>query len=498
VGEAAALAGALGAALLVLASSRWLLLAGLLVILAAAGGLAVEGDQADSVGTLLGSAAGLAALVGGVIALLAAAAVLARWPVAIVPALVAVAPIRLPIASDPDSPVLLGLAGTGGLGRLYLLYGVLAAAVLALGWRAARGAPLHPVPRALGVPASAFLVFVMVSYLWSSDPRAATQDLLFFWLPFTVLFVAVAQAPFLARSPRLVGTTLVAVAAVFAAIGIWQAATEELFFFNVSLERANELGSIFRVTSAFQDPNLLGRHLVIAVAVVLVAAWLARVAVPATLALLALLVGGLWFTYSQSSLVALAAVALAVGIAAARGRARLALVATTAVLAVGGVLSLGVVLTGNSSVDLTSGRSALVTDTAAVAANHPIVGVGVSAQPRATRREEAPETSKLQSVSHTTALTVAAELGVLGVIALLALLVGAARTLMDVARRDRATALGAAAVLLVLLVHSFFYPGLFENPLTWVTLGVIAAAASQLPGQSPAVPERAPHAALRS
>jgi hypothetical protein len=497
VGEAAALAGALGAALLVLASSRRVLLAGLALVAAGAVGLAVEGGQADAAGTLFGSPAGIVALAAAALALAGGAALLVRWPLAIVPALVAVAPIRLPIASDPDSPVLLGLAGTGGLGRLYLLYGVLAAAVAALAWRGRSGGAVHPIPRALAVPAAAFLALVMASYLWSGDQRAATEDLLFFWLPFTVLFVTVARAPFGARSPRVIATTLVAVAAVFAAVGLWQAISEELFFFNVALERANALGSIFRVTSAFQDPNLLGRHLAIAIAVVLVAAWLVRVSLPAALGLLVLLAAGIWFTYSQSSLVALAIAALAVGLAAAHGRERIALAGVTAALAVGGVVALGVVLTGDSPVDLTSGRSALVTDTAAVAASHPIVGVGVSAQPRATRREEAPDTSKLQNVSHTTALTVAAELGVVGLVAFLALLAGAARTVLLAARGDPATALGAAAVLVVLLVHSFFYPGLFENPLTWGVLGVIAAAASQGGGRGRDATE-VPRPALRS
>lgn len=477
--EAAALLGAPGVALLVLAASRPALLAGLALALAAMGALAVEGGQADSLGSLLDSPAGIAGLVAALLVLAALAAVLVRWPVAIVPALLAVAPIRPPFASDPDSPILFGFAGTGGLGRLYPLYVVLGAAILALVWRALRGAGVSRLPRALAIPAAAFLALVVISLLWSDDGRAATADLLFFWLPFAVLFVVVAQAPFTRQSPKLLAVTLVAISAAFAALALWQAATEELVFFNVSLEQANELSALFRVTSAFQDPNHLGRHLVLAIGVVLVAAWLARVSLAGALALVALLGAGLWFTFSQSSLVTLAVVALAVAIAASAGRPRRLLVGTAAVLAAGGALALGALLVAGASDDVTSDRSTLVTDTAAVAARHPVIGVGVSAQPRVTREQESPEASRLQSVSHTTPLTVAAELGVVGLAAFVSLVVGAARVLLDVRRHDRALALGLAAVLLTLLVHSLFYAGLFENPITWGALGVAAAAALQ-------------------
>jgi O-antigen ligase len=262
-------------------------------------------------------------------------------------------------------------------------------------------------------------------------------------------------------------------------VAIWQAASERLLFFTVSLEQANELGAIFRVTSAFQDPNHLGRHLVLAIGVVLVLAWAARLATGAALALLALLGTGLWFTYSQSSAVALAVVALAVAMVMADGRARRVLATTAAAGAVAAVVAVAALVAAGSADSVTSDRSTLVTDTAAVAAKHPLVGVGVSGQPAATREQEAPEATKLQNVSHTTPLTVAAELGVVGVAAFVALMAGAIRLLVELARSDRALGLGIAAVLLGLLVHSLFYAGLFENPITWGALGVAAAAVAR-------------------
>jgi O-antigen ligase len=484
VAEAGALAGALGTAVLILATSRIALGAGLALVGAAVALLAVDGGQLDSIGGVLDSVTGFAALAGALLALAVVAALLVRWPVAIVPALLAVAPIRPPLATDPESPLLLGFAGTGGLGRLYPLYGVLAASVLALAWRTVRGAAIQPIPRVLAVPAAVLVALVVGSFLWSEDQAAATRDLVFLWLPFTVLLVVAAQAPFTELSGRLLAILLVAIAAAMAGVALYQAALEELVFFTVSLEQANELGSLYRVTAAFQDPNHLGRHLVMAIGVVLVAAWSIRLSLEAALALLVLLMGGLLVTYSQSSFVTLAVLALGIALVAATGTAQRTLRRVAAALALVAVVAVGVLFGSGASDEVTSDRSSLVADTAAVAAAHPIVGVGVAAQPLVTRRDEAPEESKLQNVSHSTPLTVAAELGVVGLAAFVAMLVGAALVLMDVARRDRALALGIAAVLATLVVHSLFYAGFFENPISWLALGVTAAAAQPLAGGS--------------
>jgi hypothetical protein len=74
---------------------------------------------------------------------------------------------------------------------------------------------------------------------------------------------------------------------------------------------------------------------------------------------------------------------------------------------------------------------------------------------------------------------VAAELGIAGVIAYIALLVGGVRTILSVERRDRAFGLALGASLLVLFVHSLFYPGFLEDPLTWLVLGLACAHVAQ-------------------
>jgi O-antigen ligase len=230
--------------------------------------------------------------------------------------------------------------------------------------------------------------------------------------------------------------------------------------------------------------------------VLLVAAWAARLGGAATAALLGLLGAGLWFTYSQSSLVTLAVMALVVALAAASGRPRRVVAAAFAVVAVAGVVGVAALVADGSAAAVTSDRSTLITDTAAVAVGHPLAGVGVSAQPLVTREEQAPDVAKLQNVSHTTPLTVAAELGLVGLVAFFALIAGTCVVLWELGRRDRALAIGLGAVLLALLVHSLFYAGLFENPITWGALGVAAAAVAQGHG-APERP-RKPHPALRS
>ena len=69
----------------------------------------------------------------------------------------------------------------------------------------------------------------------------------------------------------------------------------------------------------------------------------------------------------------------------------------------------------------------------------------------------------------------AAELGVLGLLAYAALLAGATVLIRRVHRLDPALGLGLAAVLLALFVHSLAYSGFFEDPITWLVLGIAAA-----------------------
>src|SRR5207245_7661697 len=117
------------------------------------------------------------------------------------------------------------------------------------------------------------------------------------------------------------------------------------------------------------------------------------------------------------------------------------------------------------------GRARLASVTWVVFTSHPLVGVGIGGQPQASREEAKTQLSAKRDRSHTTPLTVAAELGLIGLIVYAALLAGTARLLFLLTRVNRALGLGAAAVFLALFVHSLFYAGFFEDPIVW---GVMA------------------------
>ena len=74
--------------------------------------------------------------------------------------------------------------------------------------------------------------------------RRGTNLLLFFLNPFVVLLAVAGRAPFPAWMPRALAAIAVALGCLFAAVGLWQAATERLLFFAPKLEVANNYGVV--------------------------------------------------------------------------------------------------------------------------------------------------------------------------------------------------------------------------------------------------------------
>jgi O-antigen ligase len=485
--QVAAVIGALGAALVLVAGTRFPLLAGfLLLAVAEAGlGLALTGGPSFDSGLFL-PAVGLA--VGGALFLGLVTAALVRWPTLVIPLLLAAAPFRLPLDVDRGHRFLVAVAESGELGRLLPLYVVLAAASLALVYRVIRGDTVFPLPRVLAAPAAACFALASLSLLWSSDTIAGANLLAFFLLPFATLVAVIGRAPFPDWMPRALAAIAVVLGCIFALVGLLQAATERLLFFAPNLEVANTYGSFFRVTSLFRDPSLYGRHLVLAIAVLLVAVWLRRVHWGVAAPLIALLWAGLYFSYSQSSMVALFVVTLGVTVVAGTRRMRLAAVGAAVGLVVLAAGFFVVELRDESARRVTSDRSRRVELTLEVVRDHPLWGVGIGAQPSESRDRSERFGPISNFVSHTTPLTVAAELGAVGLALYLLLLAGAARLIDEVRRRDRTLGLTLAAVLVALFVHALFYSGFFEDPITWVALGLAAAAvAVRVPERQPAV-----------
>jgi len=475
--QLAALGGALGAVLVLLAGGRTgraALLAGL--VLLAATELVLAWALGDGVLNRVDSPSGAAALLVGAAAVAAAAAILVRRPAFLPVAVLVAAPLRPPISFDSSSTFLIQIANDGRLGRLLPLYFVLAAAAVALGWRTLRSGEVRALPRTVALPAAAFFAFACCSLLWADDVEAGTNLLLFFTLPFVTLLATVARAEFPDWAPRALAAAAIALASLFAAVGLWQAATHKLFFYAPNLAASNANTEYFRVTSLFGDPSLYGRHVVLGIGVALTLLATRRWRTWPLIALLALMWAGLFFSYSQSSMIALLVMTLALALATGDRRLRLAVAVLAAGALLAGCAYVAVqVADGKSLNRVTSDRTERVQDATRVIEKHPIVGVGIGGQPRASRRLAHSDRPTPNFVSHTTPLTVFAELGVIGLALYAWLLAGATLLIVRLRGRDEALALALGVTLLGLFTHALFYSGFLEDPLTWLVIAIVAA-----------------------
>jgi O-antigen ligase len=102
-----------------------------------------------------------------------------------------------------------------------------------------------------------------------------------------------------------------------------------------------------------------------------------------------------------------------------------------------------------------------------------------------SRREEHARRQKSKNVSHTTPLTVAAELGTIGLLVYLAFLAALGRAVFTAWKRHRALGLALTGCLTALVVQSLFYGGFFEDPFVWGIAGIAAAALTFLPAPPP-------------
>ncbi len=463
--QIAALVGALGAVLALLPRDRFLPVVGLALLGAGTAGLArfLVGD--DDLELLFTEREGIALVGVGTVAAVLGAVPLVRYPAIVPVALLAVAPFRIPVELGEEEAFL-----------LLPLYLVLAASAIALAYRSLRGDRPTPPPFLLALPLSALVAFSAISYLWTWDERAGAIALAFFVFPFTAGFAVVARAPLAAWLPRALVVTLVSLGALFAAIGIWQAQTRTLFFAR-DVAVANAYTTFFRVTSLFKDPSLYGRYLIVPIVVLLVVIVVRRgrtIDWVAAAAAAAFLFWGLFYSYSQSSFVALFVVTFAVAAVGMGRRLRILLVACALVATLAAAAVAADAVNGRSARDVTSGRSRLVNVTLDAFEARPIAGVGVGGQPRASA-EESGRGSPSRNASHTTPLTILAELGVLGFALYAWVLAAAAWGLWLLIGQDRVFGVGLAAVLLVLVVHSLLYAGFFEDPLTWGVFALVAA-----------------------
>jgi O-Antigen ligase len=469
--QIAALLGAAGSVLVILPPPRRpALVGGFLLLACAEAMLAVALLPGDDL-RRFGSAAGAVAVVGGIVVAVLGAWALVRYPSTVPVVVLIAAPFRLPVDLGSQHAFL-----------LLPLYLVLAAASLALLYRVLNRDELAAIPLWLAVPTVALISWVSLSLVWARDLQQGSIELLFFVFPFAILLAVVARAPYAAWLPRLLAMTLVGLAAVFAVVGVYQAWTHTLVFAQ-DLRVANAYTTYFRVTSLFKDPSIYGRQLVLAISLLVVLLWLQRVRLALAVPLVCLLFAGLYFSYSQSSIVVLFVTVLVSTVALADRRSRNTVIAVGAAVAI----AAGTVAIASAKGDglgrATSGRSRLLSVTTTVIRNHPVVGVGIGSQPLASRQELETRRRAEKNASHTTPLTVAAELGAVGFVLYLAFLAGAVKLLILATRRERVVGLGLSVSFLVLVLHSLFYSGFFEDPVTWGVLAVAAMLVATSPGR---------------
>jgi putative inorganic carbon (HCO3(-)) transporter len=429
--------------------------------------------------------AGAAAVIG-VVVVLVLAAVFRRWPGALAVVAVAAVPFRVPIA-----------LGGSTANLLVALYAVVAAGVLAFALPALFGggenhaapgngaAPAaRPRPRigALEWALAAYLVLYSVQASYSADFEHALENVVFFYVPFALLFALVSRSAWTARLTAWCLGVLVVLALAFAGVGFVEYATRHLFL-NPKVIASNQLQDYFRVNSLFFDPNIYGRFL--AVVMLLVVAgmlWTRRaIAVAAGAVVLAVLWGGLLLTLSQSSFTALLVGLVVLG--GMRWSARRAVALAAAVVLVGAAVVLlapGAVrldLGSSKSADAaTSGRYALISGGGRLFSQRPLQGWGAGSFARQYRRAEHVSAERATSASHTIPVTAAAEQGVVGLVAYVALLACALLRLLPAASSAPARA-GIAAAFVALLAHTMLYAAFLEDPMTWMLLAVGTALA---------------------
>jgi putative inorganic carbon (hco3(-)) transporter len=344
-----------------------------------------------------------------------------------------------------------------------------------------------------------------VQATYSGDFDKALQQIAFFIVPFALLFVLLAQVEWTARLLRLCLGLLVGLALVFSAIGYVEYATRHIFL-NPKLLASNDLHTYFRTNSVFFDPNIYGRFLV--VAMLAVTATMLQAARARTVWIGAVVLAALWaglvLTLSQSSLGALLA-----------GLATLAVLhwgAKRVLLPAAGVVAVAVaavlVTPGTFGVNLdnldasSSGRTVLVRGGGELFADRPVQGYGSGSFVQEYRRHQERRLSPdAATASHTIPVTVAAEQGVIGLVAYLALLVAALARLLGGATRSSVARSAVAAAFVALIFHTLVYAAFLEDPLTWALLGIGTALATTVaprPVATPAAPPREQTAAERS
>jgi O-antigen ligase len=442
-----------------------------------------------------------------------------RWPFLLPLAIVFALPFRIPLHAGGDTanllvPLYLVIAG----GVLATVFGSLRGTLAALPATGPAG-PAAWLPRVLAL----VIVLYAVQTLYSPDFSKSLQNVCFFFVPFSLVYALLRDVEWDRELLTLVLWVVAIEAVAFVFVGSIEYVTKSLFW-NDQVIRSNEFHTYFRVNSVFWDPNVYGRYLALVAVVAMAALLWARER--RTFALLTGLVAVVWIglvpTFSQSSFIALL-VGLAV-LAALKWSLRW----TLAAVGVGAVLALLVVVLAGGSEKVTpsrinidtSGRANLVSGGLHLFAQRPVYGYGSGSFPKAYREHVRTRKAPV-SVSHTEPITVAAEQGIVGFAAYVALIGVALWTMTTRLTGSRPAGPVAAgdppppavakassgvgpptappagetiarvavlATFAALLVHTMAYAGFYEDPITWVLLAMATSLAASLTASRRAAP----------
>jgi putative inorganic carbon (HCO3(-)) transporter len=415
--------------------------------------------------------------VAGLLVVAALAVAIWRRPSLLAPLVLLALPFRIPIAAGgTTSNLLVPLYLVVGAGALAFIVPTLRGGGASLAASSADGLADEPPPvgwveRLLAL----YVVLYAVQAIYSADFEQALQHMVFFYVPFALLFFLLRRLRWTPALLRRCLVLIVGLALVLAAVGFVEYGTKTLFL-NPKLIAENNVHTYFAINSVFLDADIFGRFL--ALVMILLAATLLysqrrRTQLQASAAL-AVLWAGLVLTLSRSSL---AALLVGLGILGAmRWRARPILFVAVAV-AVAGVVA--VVVSPNTFGlnqglnGASSGRAGLVGGGAQLFGERPVWGYGSGSFE--TEYHRIHPASSL-TASHTIAITIAAEQGLIGELAYLALVIAAAVVLVRGARADPARA-AIAAAFLALVFHSLLYADFLEDPEMWTLLGIGTALA---------------------
>jgi O-antigen ligase len=411
----------------------------------------------------LAVAAGIAAL----IAVIVLGAAFDRWPA------------LLPVLAVLALPFRISVAGSNLLVPLYFVVGGGALRYMARAIRAEHSGPARPaswLERLLAL----FIVLYGLQALYSSDFDAGLKNMVFFYVPFALLYCLLVRIEWTPRLLRMCAWAIAALALALAGVAFVEYAARTTWF-SSRLAHDNQLYVYFVANSVFFDPNIFGRFLalvMVALAVVLLYERPAREQL-GTSVLLAVLWGALVISFSRSSMIALL-VGLAL-LAAIRWRPEAPLLVGAAVVVVG-IAAVAIKPTTfglNQGLNgVSAGRGSVLKGGVRLFGDRPLQGFGSGSfrHEYALHNPDVLHNPNALTASHTTPVTLAAEQGMIGEVVYLALVVVALVELVRGARANPARA-AIAAAFAALLAHTMLYADFLEDPFTWALLGIGAALA---------------------